>query len=92
MSYAPITVIDSYVSYLNNTAQKLTNIKNQLYDEYTDNNSDTDTDTDNIFNIVNQNLEIKYNEMLPDITNQIEIFQGRTINQLYNFLLLNKIL
>ena len=85
MSYAPITVIDSYVSYLNNTAQKLTNIKNQLYDEYTDINSDSDTDTDNIFNIVNQDLEIKYNEMLPDITNQIEIFQSRTINQLYNF-------
>lgn len=85
MSYAPITVIDSYVSYLNNTAQELMNLKNNLYDEYNDNNSDSETDTDDILNAVDQGLAHKYIEMLPGIKNQIEMFQSRTINQLYNF-------
>jgi hypothetical protein len=85
MSYAPITVIDSYVSYLNNTARELMNLKNDLYDEYYDLNSDSETDTDNILDMVDQGLVDKYIEMLPGIKNQIEIFQSRTINQLYNF-------
>ena len=83
MSYAPITVIDSYVSYLNNTSRKLISLKNDLYDEYLDVNSESESD--NISDLVDQDLVNKYIEMLPDIKNQIEIFQSRTINQLYNF-------
>jgi hypothetical protein len=80
MSYAPITVIDNYIIYLRSIAKELMDLQSKLYDE-----SDLESDTDDIYSIVELGLANKYNEMLPGIKKQMETFQSRDINQIYNF-------
>lgn len=78
MSYSPITVIDSYVNYLKNTAQKLIKHKNNLYDE--ESGSDDET-----YDKIDKKVVTMYNQMQPEINAQIEVFQSRPIDLINNF-------
>jgi len=78
MSYSQITVIDSYVKYLNNVARELIDFKENLYD----NASDSDEDT---YNKLDNDIQFKYGQMSPGIQAQIETFQSRPIDLVNNF-------
>lgn len=78
MSYSAITVIDSYVNYLKNTAQKISKHKNNLFDE--ESGSDDET-----YNEIDEKVVTMYNQMLPEINAQMEVFQSRPIDLVNNF-------
>lgn len=74
-----ITVIDTYVEYLNDVAQELTNFQNNLYNEY----DNTDNFDNVFFEIVENCVSEKYNQMLIQINSKIESLQSKPITNFY---------